>query len=76
MGTDFDVLIIGAGLTGIGTACQLADAFPRKCLSGWLRYRGRDARRRTPPAQIPAGAIHAPGSHLGCLTTKRVSGHG
>ena len=30
MGTDFDVLIIGAGLTGIGTACQLADAFPHK----------------------------------------------
>ena len=30
MGTELDVLIIGAGLTGIGTACQLADAFPRK----------------------------------------------
>ena len=30
MPTEFDVLIIGAGLTGIGTACQLADAFPRK----------------------------------------------
>ena len=27
--------------------------------------RGRDARYRAPPAQIPAGAIHAPGSHLG-----------
>ena len=30
MGTDYDVLIIGAGLTGIGTACQLAEAFPQK----------------------------------------------
>ena len=29
------------------------------------RYRGRDARYRAPPAQIPAGAIYAPGSHLG-----------
>jgi hypothetical protein len=35
------------------------------------RYRGRDARYRTPPAQIPAGAIRAPGSHLGCLTANR-----
>jgi hypothetical protein len=28
-------------------------------------HRGRDARHRAPPAQIPAGAIRAPGSHLG-----------
>ena len=26
-----------------------------------------------PPAQIPAGVIHAPGSHLGWLTTKPTS---
>jgi hypothetical protein len=38
--------------------------------------RGRDARHRTPPAQIPAGGIPAPGSHLGCLTAKRLSGQG
>jgi hypothetical protein len=30
-----------------------------------LMNRGRDARYRAPPAQIPACAIHAPGSHLG-----------
>jgi G:T-mismatch repair DNA endonuclease (very short patch repair protein) len=28
-------------------------------------YRGRDAHYWAPPAQIPAGVIHAPGSHLG-----------
>jgi hypothetical protein len=38
--------------------------------------RGRDARHRAPPAQIPACAIHAPGSHLGWVTAKRWSGHG
>ncbi len=27
--------------------------------------RGRNTRYRAPPAQIPAGAIRAPGSHLG-----------
>src|ERR1019366_595855 len=39
-------------------------------------YRGRDACHHTPPAQIPAGGIPAPGSHLGCLTAKRLLGHG
>jgi hypothetical protein len=39
-------------------------------------YRGRDACHHTPPAQIPAGGIPAPGSHLGCLTAKRTLGHG
>jgi hypothetical protein len=39
-------------------------------------YRGRDAHFCAPPAQIPAGVIHAPGSHLGCLTAKRTLGHG
>jgi DNA invertase Pin-like site-specific DNA recombinase len=39
-------------------------------------YRGRDAHCCAPPAQIPAGVIHAPGSHLGCLTAKRTLGHG
>jgi len=32
MNEDFDVLIIGAGLSGIGTACQLAETFPQKRL--------------------------------------------
>jgi cation diffusion facilitator CzcD-associated flavoprotein CzcO len=27
---DFDILVIGAGLSGIGTACQLQNAFPHK----------------------------------------------
>ncbi len=39
-------------------------------------YRGRNTPYGVPPAQIPAGAIHAPGSHLGCLTEKRTLGHG
>lgn len=39
-------------------------------------YRGRDTHYWTPPAQIPAGAIRAPGSHLGCLAAKRSPGHG
>jgi hypothetical protein len=39
-------------------------------------YRGRDTRHRVPPAQIPAGAIRAPGSHLGCVTAKRALGQG
>ena len=33
-------------------------------------FRGRDIHYWMPPAQIPAGVIHAPGSHLGWLTTK------
>jgi hypothetical protein len=39
-------------------------------------YRGRDARHRTPPAQIPVGTIRATGFHLGCLTAKRAVGQG
>jgi len=35
-------------------------------------YRGRDACHHTPPAQIPAGGFPAPGSHLGCLTARRL----
>ena len=31
----------------------------------WNAYRGRDIHCWMPPAQIPAGVIHAPGSHLG-----------
>jgi monooxygenase len=31
--THFDVLIIGAGLSGIGTACQLTAAFPEKSIA-------------------------------------------
>ena len=38
--------------------------------------RGRDTRYRVPPAQIPACAIHAPGSCLGCLAVNRSTGHG
>jgi hypothetical protein len=38
--------------------------------------RGRDAHYCAPPAQIRASAIHALGSHLGCLTSKRCVGHG
>ena len=38
--------------------------------------RGRDAHYWAPPAQIPACAIHALGSYLGCLTAKRSHGHG
>ena len=29
----FDVLIIGAGLSGIGTACQMAAEFPNKTIA-------------------------------------------
>ena len=35
-----------------------------------------DVRLRTPAAQIRAGAIHALGSNLGCLTAKRSLGQG
>ena len=38
--------------------------------------RGRDAHYWAPRAQIPACAIHALGSYLGCLTAKRSHGHG
>jgi len=38
--------------------------------------RGRDTHCWAPPAQIRASAIHALGSHLGCLTSKRCVGHG
>src|SRR6202035_3045492 len=36
-------------------------------------YRGRDASYLAPPAQIRTGPIRAYGSHLGCLTAKRLS---
>src|SRR5206468_4781132 len=47
--------------------------------SVWLKashFRGRDASYLAPPAQIRTGPIRAYGSHLGCLTAKRLSGHG
>jgi hypothetical protein len=42
----------------------------------WQNFRGRDASYLAPPAQIRTGPIRAYGSHLGCLTAKRLSGHG
>ena len=39
-------------------------------------FRGRDASYLAPPAQIRTGPIRAYGSHLGCLTAKRLAGHG
>jgi len=47
--------------------------------SVWPRtddFRGRDASYLAPPAQIRTGPIRAYGSHLGCLTAKRLAGHG
>jgi hypothetical protein len=35
-----------------------------------------DASYLAPPAQIRTGPIRAYGSHLGCLTAKRLAGHG
>jgi hypothetical protein len=40
------------------------------------RSLSRDASYLAPPAQIRTGPIRAYGSHLGCLTAKRLSGHG
>src|SRR5260370_41355587 len=39
-------------------------------------FRGRAASYLAPPAQIRTGPIRAYGSHLGCLTANRLSGHG
>src|SRR5215468_1811605 len=58
--------------------------YPRMSASGsftsfWLStgyFRGRDASYLAPPAQIRTGPIRAYGSHLGCLTAKRLAGHG
>src|SRR5258708_8470096 len=41
-----------------------------------LSVRGRDVRRRTPPAQIRTSGFPASGSYLGCLTAKRMLGQG
>jgi hypothetical protein len=49
---------------------------PERASGQQSSYRGRDAHFCAPPAQIPAGVIHAPGSHLGCLTAKRTLGQG
>ena len=40
------------------------------------QVKDRDTRYRIPPAQIPACAIYAPGSCLGCLAVNRSTGHG
>jgi His Kinase A (phospho-acceptor) domain len=47
-----------------------------KHLLGLINVRGRDGRYRPPPAQNRASGIPARGSHLGCVTAKRVCGHG
>src|SRR3981081_728837 len=39
-------------------------------------FRGRGASYRAPPAQLRTGPFRGYGSHLGCLTAKRLSGHG
>src|SRR5471032_1563556 len=39
-------------------------------------YRGRDGHYWPPPAQIRTRPTKASGSYLGCLTSKRSSGHG
>src|SRR6266702_3595026 len=41
-----------------------------------ILVRGRDDRRRTPPAQIRTCGFPASGSYLGCLTAKRMLGQG
>ena len=61
-----------ASLTGsaCGRLGSIADG------AKFLQNRGRDTHYCVPPAQIPAGGIPAPGSHLGCLTAQRLSGQG
>ena len=54
-----------------------ADAVVDWCgLGSWIGDRGRDAHCWAPPAQIRTCAIHASGSYLGCLTSKRSLGQG
>jgi hypothetical protein len=48
----------------------------RQPSDGGRDFRGRDASYLAPPAQIRTGPIRAYGSHLGCLTAKRLAGHG
>jgi hypothetical protein len=67
--------IYRTGLLTEGT--HEADRLPC-CSAGYCRppnkpQRTRDTRYRVPPAQIPAGGIPAPGSHLECLTAKRAA---
>ena len=75
----------GLGLAGRAVAhpkrlliCPSGDRQER-CLQ-WeaeqQHFRGRDASYLAPPAQIRTGPIRAYGSHLGCLTAKRLAGHG
>jgi hypothetical protein len=70
-------IIVGIGIVvscvGMGTMMSLAvflqpisSDSPTKSPS-----RGRDAAHAAPPAQIRACAANAPGSYLGCLTSKR-----
>src|SRR4051794_32383562 len=67
-------------LRGTG-AVTIADTAERKSVVAQSRrsapdygtFRGRDASYLAPPAQIRTGPIRAYGSHLGCLTAKRLS---
>jgi hypothetical protein len=61
--------------TGMGYAVASFESSQRFAMDHWLD-RGRDARYRAPPAQIPACAINALGSYLGYLTAIRSSGQG
>ena len=75
-GSDVPIfLVFGLDTVLSGSSPTIANWWAPLGLSS-RSYRGRDARYRAPPAQIPAGAIRAPGSHLGCLTAKRLLGHG
>jgi len=56
------------------TGLTQANRPPRKPVR--FSDRGRDARYRTPPAQIRTCPIWAFGSYLGYVTAKRFSGHG
>src|SRR5258708_18014524 len=57
-------------IDGSSSTRQIAPAAGDKTAD---EYRGRDIHCWMPPAQIPAGVIHAPGSHLGWLTTNPTS---
>ena len=77
-------LLLSAGLAPAGMIASFAAPTPASSAPPWLKSSlGRHrpiavgiAHCCAPPAQIRASAIHALGSHLGCLTSKRCVGHG